>query len=119
ESLQIDRSGEHGYVLTDAGTETLYIAQFSLARPEEVEKIHAIEKWDIEGLTCAPNDSKIAYTVNEGGISKLVVFDTDTNSHEEVDGLPKGVIQSISWMSDDAFICTVKSPTMPGDCWKY
>lgn len=119
ESIQIMADGSTGYVLTDAGEETLYIGKFSFDQPEVIEKLHHVAKWDMENFTCAPDDKKAVYTLNEGGISSLYVFDLATEKSEKIEGTPNGVIQSISWMGNEAFICTIKTPTMPGDCWKY
>lgn len=119
DAIELSKDGKTGYVLTDAGEETLYIGKFSLNAPETIEKIHGVDGWDIEEIKLSPNDTKLAYTVNDGGIFEMFLCDVQTNEHTKVEDLPLGVLLSISWMSEDSFVFTAKTPTIPGDCYTY
>ena len=41
------------------------------------------------------------------------------SNYELIDSLPSGVIGSLSWLSNESFLFTLKTPTNPGDIWKY
>lgn len=113
------KSKEGGYVLTNLGEETLYLARFTFEHPEKLEKLLHWEKWDIGELKKSPNEDYLALTLNEGGISRLWLYLPDSNEKEYIKGIPDGVIESISWLNPDEFIFSLKTPTIPGDIWKY
>lgn len=119
QSLVMMKNKEGGYVLTDFGEETLYVSRFTFEHPDKLEKLLHWEKWDIEELKKSPNEEYLALTVNEGGISRLWLYHPESNEKEYVNGIPEGVIESISWLNPDEFIFTLKTPTIPGDIWKY
>lgn len=119
ENIQLMKNGKTGYVLTDAGEETLYIGQFSFENPHTVKKVHGVDGWDIAEIKLSPNNEHMAYTINDGGIFNMYVLDITKNIHTQVKELPLGVLESISWFDDDSFVFTVKTPTIPGDCYTY
>lgn len=119
QSFALTQDGKGGYVLTDLGEETLYLSRFSFEQPDQFEKLIHVTKWDIEGLKLSPDESKVVYTLNEGGISRLYTLDMRTKEEKQVAGLPDGVIDSLSWLNPEQFIFTLKTPTSPGDIWQY
>jgi dipeptidyl aminopeptidase/acylaminoacyl peptidase len=119
QSITIADNGQKVYLLTDLGTETLYLSSFSLESPAFLEKLVYFEKWDIEEIAVSPNEEWIALSLNEGGISKLWVYNTLTNQKLNIENVHEGVIESLSWLNEDDFVFTFKSPTMPGDIWKF
>lgn len=108
-----------GYVLTDADEDTLHLCTFSLDAPEKLEKLLHWEKWDIEEISLSPDGESLSFTLNEGGIYKLGIYYPKSNTYEIVDELPQGVVGSMSWLSNDSFLFTLKSPINPGDIWSY
>ncbi|HLR15631.1 MAG TPA: S9 family peptidase [Bacillota bacterium] len=119
DGIEITQDGKTAYVLTDAGEETLYIGKVSLDEPSHVEKIYGVDGWDIVGLSLSPNNETIAYTINVGGIYKMALFNIKENTHTDIHELPIGVFESISWLNDNTFVFTAKTPTIPGDCYTY
>lgn len=116
--IMASEAGE-GYILTDSGEETLHLCGFSLSAPKKLKKLLHWEKWDIEEVSKSPNGESLAFTLNEGGISKLGMYYPNNNSNELLELIPKGYINSISWISNDEFIFTLKTPINPGDIWSY
>lgn len=119
DGIQLDKNGQTGYVLTDANEETLYIGKFSFDDPSTVEKIHGVDGWDIVEFKLSPDNEKLVYTVNNGGIFNMFLFDLKAQTHTEIEELPLGVLESMSWMDNDSFVFTAKTPTIPGDCYTY
>lgn len=117
--VQLTRDHKDGYLLTNLGTETTYIGHFSLDELSKVNQLFHVEQWDIEELKLSPEENQLAFTVNEGGYSNLMIFDLDSKQAKAVRGIPEGVIESISWMSPTRLLFTLKTATMPGDIWLY
>lgn len=108
-----------GFVLTDTNEDTLHLCRFSLHNPSSLEKLLHWEKWDMEEIALSPNGESLSFTLNEGGITRLGVYYPELKNYELMDSLPKGVIGSLSWLSNESFLFTLKTPTNPGDIWKY
>ena len=108
-----------GFVLTDTNEDTLHLCRFSLQNPSSLEKLLHWEKWDMEEIELSPDGESLSFTLNEGGITRLGVYYPNGKHYELIDSLPSGVIGSLSWLSNESFLFTLKTPTNPGDIWKY
>lgn len=118
QSLILTKDGKSGFVLSDAYNDTLDIYQFSWDKPTAPKKLFSVDKWDVEEIALSPNEEKLVYTVNEGGIYSLTIFDLITGTHEQITGIPNGVLDSLSWLDDENLIFSLNSPTLPGDIWR-
>ena len=118
QSIQLSKDGNRGILLSDAERDTLGIYQFTFAEPSQLQELYTVEKWDIEEIKLSPNETQLAYTVNEGGISKLGVYDLENDSNHSVKGIPNGVYDSLSWLNDNEIVFGMKSAVHPGDVWK-
>ncbi|MDO3410344.1 alpha/beta fold hydrolase [Saccharibacillus sp. CPCC 101409] len=117
ETIKVNKNGTLAYALTDLGEENLYVASFSPESPHKLTKLLQAEGWDIEEIALSPDERTLAFTVNEGGFSRLGFFDPASDREERAAGLPGGVIESIAWLSDDVLLFSLKSPVLPGDIW--
>ncbi|MFJ5771853.1 S9 family peptidase [Psychrobacillus sp. NPDC093180] len=118
QSLQLSKNGEKGFLLTDVNQNTLGIHQFTFKGTYELQQLLTIDKWDIEEIKLSPDNSLLAFTINEGGYSRLGVYDLTKQIHRYIDGLPIGVIDSLTWLNDNEICLGLKSPIIPGDIWK-
>lgn len=118
QSLQLTKDGQGGFFVSDKGRDALAIHQFKFQSLAESEELLAIGNWDIEEIKLSPDGSQLAFTVNEGGISKLGVYDVDNKTHHLIEEIPNGVFDSLSWISEKELVLGVKSPIFPGDIWK-
>lgn len=118
QSLILTKDGKSGFVLSDAYNDTLDIYQFSWDEPTALKKLFSIDKWDVEEIALSPNEEKLVYTVNEGGIYSLTIFDLMTGKHEQITGIPNGVLDSLTWLDDENLIFSLNSPILPGDIWR-
>ena len=73
----------------------------------------------MEEIALSPDGESISFTLNEGGMIRLGVYSPSLGTSEWIDALPKGVLGSLSWLSNESFLFTLKTPTNPGDIWKY
>ncbi|SES93303.1 Dipeptidyl aminopeptidase/acylaminoacyl peptidase [Oceanobacillus limi] len=117
-AIELLKNGDGGYLLTDVGRDTLGLFQFSFQSPTELTEVLSVSNWDIEEIKISPDESKLLFTVNEGGVSKLGIYQFDSESYDVVEDLPSGVFDSLSWIDEENFIVGVKSSVLPGDVWK-
>ncbi|MCM3270728.1 S9 family peptidase [Paenibacillus elgii] len=115
-SVQLAKDGT-GYLVTNAAENTMALYRFSPERSGAELLVH-VPAWDIEAAKLSPDGKRIAYTVNEGGISALYLYEVEGGQSTAVE-LPRGVISSLSWLNDDELIFALKSPVLPGDIWRY
>lgn len=85
-----DESGRFLYCLTDRDKEFSAVARIDVAS-HELEYIYA-EDWDVEGLSSTKDKRTFAFTVNEGGASRLMLWDIPNKLQKEVP-LPSGVVE--------------------------
>ncbi|MCZ8515233.1 S9 family peptidase [Paenibacillus filicis] len=117
ESLLMENNGGLGYLLSDASENTMALYRFT---PEgELNKLIHSPDWDIEEAELSPDETRIAYTVNEGGISTLHVYNVLTGASEAATNIPRGVIDSIALFNDTMLIFGLKSPLLPGEIFGY
>ncbi|KAB2336652.1 alpha/beta fold hydrolase [Cytobacillus depressus] len=117
QSLVVTNDKKGGYVLSDIHHDTLDVYRLSFDVPADLQKVFSVDRWDVVEISLSPNEMKLAYTVNEGGIYSLRVYDLGTGEHTEIYGIPSGVIESISWLDEENMIFCLKTPTVPGDIW--
>ncbi|WP_188454272.1 S9 family peptidase [Virgibacillus oceani] len=118
QSLQLTKDGMGGILLSDIDRDTLGVYRFSFTEPSKLTELVTVEKWDIEEIKLSPGEKKLAFTVNEGGTSRLGIYDFDTQTYNYIKGVPTGVMQSLSWLCDQELLINVKSAVLPGDVWK-
>ncbi|WP_142828364.1 S9 family peptidase [Planococcus soli] len=117
-SIQLTKDGKGGLLVSDVGRDTLSIRQFSLESLYELDEIHSVKNWDIEEIELSPNNSQLAFTINEGGISRLGIYNLHNQTHKMIEKIPSGVFESLSWLAEDELVLGLKSPIYPGDIWK-
>lgn len=118
QSIQLLEDGSGGFVVSDYGRNTMSIQSFQFQSPGELFEVHYVDNWDIDGIRISPDNSKLAYTINEGGISRLGIYEIVSGNSSLIEDMPSGVFDSLSWSSNEALIIGVKSPIIPGDVWK-
>ncbi|MFF2449909.1 alpha/beta fold hydrolase [Neobacillus sp. NPDC058068] len=117
-SVQLTKDGAGGFLLSDVNDNTKALYSFTFEN-NEMKKVLHIPKWDIDEMKLSPDEQKLVYTVNEGGISSIHILDLKSNKSMQVKDILNGKLDSLSWLNDDEFIFTLKSPIQPGDIWRY
>src|SRR5699024_12198224 len=90
----------------------------SLTALNERKTLYHEEKWQVEAIELSPYEKTLIFSVNEGGVSRLMVMETSTHDVRKMDGVPGGVISSMSWLDDTRCIFTLKTPVEIGDIWQ-
>lgn len=117
-SIQLLKGGEGGFLVSDSGRNTLSVHRFFFDSPNNLAEVMEAGQWDIEEIKLSPCNSKLAYTVNEGGISRLGIYDLADETSYTIEEMPTGVFDSLSWFGEEELVVGVKSPVLPGDIWK-
>jgi dipeptidyl aminopeptidase/acylaminoacyl peptidase len=96
-SPTFDATGKFVYCATDKDREFAAIARIDVGS-HELEYLYA-EDWDVEGLSATRDKETIAFTVNDGGASRLMVWDLGNETPVELP-LPTGQIGGLDWSND-------------------
>jgi dipeptidyl aminopeptidase/acylaminoacyl peptidase len=76
--------------------------------------------WDIGGLAINKKRSKLVFSINENGFSKLFVLDAATKKYTAINNLPAGIVGGVQFKPGDAEIAlTLNTPQSPGDIYTY
>ena len=72
--------------------------------------------WDVEGLAISRDGVRLAFTVNEEGMSRLMAMRLDTGAFIALPELPAGIVSGLRFHPDgDRLAFTMRSATTPAD----
>lgn len=116
-ALGWNSDGDKIYALTNKGKEFNTLVQYDII----TKKINYITEnilWDIDFIEFAQNKSRslAAFIANVNGFSRLFILDTRTNKYTQVDHLPIGQINSLTFHPTKDLLAFVLNTTQtPGD----
>jgi dipeptidyl aminopeptidase/acylaminoacyl peptidase len=114
-SAVFDASGRYVFCITDQGREFPGLARID-SGDGSLSYLYN-EDWEIEGLSLSQKDGALAFTVNEDGYSRLMVWKPGDPAPHRV-ALPKSVIGGLSWSNrGDKLAFTLVSSQMNPDVW--
>ena len=109
--------GKGFYVTTDRSGEFEQLAYFDLAT-RAITPLTTGITWDVSGFVMSPDGRRIAFDVNEAGVSKFYLLETATRRYRPVTGLPTGVVGGASWHNNNRDLgLTVSSARSPSDVY--
>ncbi|WP_071458694.1 alpha/beta hydrolase family protein [Bacillus massilinigeriensis] len=115
-SVHFSRDASKLYLLTNIGREFYGLASLSLASGEVSWLCR--DPWDYEGLVMNKEKTKLAFSVNEGGVSRGVIADLLSGRFYTWD-TPVGVISDLSFSSDGKKLAYAFSgPGFPQEIWR-
>jgi dipeptidyl aminopeptidase/acylaminoacyl peptidase len=115
--LGFDRDGRGVFLLTDAGSEFRHLAYLPLPRGR-MQLLTAEIPWDVEGFVQSRDRTRAAFTVNEGGISRLYLMDAASRQFRRVEGVPMGIIFGLEFSEDNRRLAvSLTSATNPSDVY--
>jgi len=116
-SPTFDETGRFVYCVTDKDREFSAIARIDVAS-HELEYLYA-EDWDVEGLSATNDKQTFAFTVNEGGASRLMVWDLPNKVQREL-ALPEGLVGALDWSNDGRKLAfSLSSSSANSDVWVF
>lgn len=90
------KDGKSIYISTDMDNEFNYLAKMDLG----TKKITPITKsipWNISGYDLSPDGTKMVFSTNEAGLSKVYMLNTLTNQYEAIKEIPMGSVGGMEW----------------------
>jgi dipeptidyl aminopeptidase/acylaminoacyl peptidase len=111
-----NKDADHIYLLSNKDKEFYGLALINL-KTKHLEWLE-LGKWDFEDLAMNSDKNLLAYSINEGGISKGVLLDIN-RSYLYTWKTPIGVISNLKFSHDSQKLAYVfKGPTYPSDIWE-
>jgi len=109
------KDGKGIYIVSDEGSEFRQLKYYDLAS----KKFSVITKdleWDVEELELSNKGDLLAFTINENGMSRLYLMNTNSNEYKPVQGLPFGLIYGLEFDKDDSKLAfVINTSKTPGD----
>jgi dipeptidyl aminopeptidase/acylaminoacyl peptidase len=116
ENPQFSADGKQLYFLTNKDREFTGLAVLNVSTKEITWLDDS--KWDLEELTMSADKKMLAYTINEGGISKGVIYHLDGGVKQSWT-TPIGVITELAFSPDSSKLAYVfNGATNPSDVWE-
>jgi dipeptidyl aminopeptidase/acylaminoacyl peptidase len=91
--------GRGVFLATDARGEFNQLAYLDLGSGR-LEILTPEIPWDVETFQLAPDGRRAAFTINEGGISRLYLMDPATRRYAPVPAVPTGIISGLRFSPD-------------------
>jgi dipeptidyl aminopeptidase/acylaminoacyl peptidase len=116
-SPTFDETGRFVYCVTDKDREFASVARIDVAS-HALEYLYA-EDWDVEGLSATRDKQTLAFTVNEGGASRLMVWDLANKLQRELE-IPEGLAAGLDWSNDGRKLAfSLSSSSANSDVWLF
>ena len=107
--------GRGVYLISDEGTEFQTLRYTDLATGRQ-SPITAGISWDVEQVDMGRDGSRLVFSTNEGGYSRLYVLDPKTRQYKPITGLPAGVLGNFKLTDDGRKLAlSFATPTSSSD----
>ncbi|MFN3212094.1 MAG: S9 family peptidase [Henriciella sp.] len=74
--------------------------------------------WDVAGYDISPDETTVAFTLNEGGLGTIKLLDLTTGTVSDGPALPVGLVGGVTFHPDGEQIgFTFSAATSPADAW--
>ena len=110
-------ANDEGYWLTtDRGGEFTQLAWQALEPGAEVEIVTGDIPWNVGSVTISHDRSRLAFTANENGLSRVYLMDAKTRQYRPVNNIPTGTAFGLTFSPDDRRLAmTLNTPRTPSD----
>lgn len=114
-----DRSGHGVYLVHDHGSEFKQLIRLELATGAATPLSGEIP-WDVTAFTISRDRERLAFVVNDGGMSRLHLLDLKRNRPLPAPELPVGLIGAMDFSPDGGSLAmTLDTPQSPNDVFVY
>lgn len=104
------------YLTTDADSEFLRLARLELATKKWTILSEGIN-WDVDEFTVNHDTGRVAFLINDGGLSRLFVWNPVTGDRSSFN-LPQGVVSGLEFSVDDRSLgFTLARPDAPAEAY--
>lgn len=117
---QFTPDGKSVLLLSDEGSEFKRLVQMDLATGKSTPISPPDLKWDVEEFDLSPDGRLLAYGVNEGGRSRVVVQGFRTRQAVPQPNLPVGVLGGLKFSPDSKSLAIgLNTATSPADVYAF
>jgi len=117
-SIGFSKKGSHVLFVTNQRDGAAELARVSIDNVETVDFVPSIADWDITQSALSPNRKRGAFVANEGGISRLYIFDPEKMTYKLVQNIPLGLISGLIFSPDSKKLgMTLNSARHPNDAF--
>jgi dipeptidyl aminopeptidase/acylaminoacyl peptidase len=111
--------GKGIFVVNDQGSEFLTLKYYDIASRKFSPLTSAIN-WDVTGFSMNKARTKLLFSVNEGGSTRLYLMDPVTKKFAAIEGLPVGVMSDVKFNPvNNQIVFSVTSAQTPSDIFTY
>lgn len=111
------KNGKGIFITSDEGSEFRQLQCYDLGT-NEVSDLTAEIPWDVKAIEMSRERDKLAFSTNEGGITKLYLLDTSTKKYKQIPGIPLGQVYALNFHPDGIRLALViNTPQRPGDIY--
>ena len=106
------------WLITDRDGEFQQLAWQALSQGSRPEIVTAKIAWSVDGAALSHDRARLAFAVNEGGLSRLYLMDTRSRQYRAVTGIPTGIASGLVFSPDDRRLAmTLSTPQTPSDAF--
>lgn len=106
------------WLVTDQGDEFNRLAWQPLDAGAAPEIITGDIPWNVSDAALSNDRRRLAFAVNENGLSRLYLMDTATREYRAVGGIPIGIVYGLDFSPDDTRLAmTLNTPQTPSDAF--
>ncbi|MDJ0748041.1 MAG: alpha/beta fold hydrolase [Woeseiaceae bacterium] len=111
-----DDENDGFWLITDQGGEFAQLAWQPSAADARPEIVTADIPWNVSSAAISHDRRRLAFVVNEDGMSQVYLLDTRTRQFRKVEGLPTGLAGNLEFSPDDSRLgMTLNTPRTPSD----
>lgn len=114
-----DRTGDGVYLVHDHGSEFKRLHHLDLVDGRSIA-LSADIPWDVDAIAVTRDRERMAFVVNEGGMSRLHLLDLRRGGPLPAPDLPVGLIGGLSFSPDGRHLSmTLNTPQSPSDVYVF
>ncbi len=111
--------GNRAYVTSDRNGEFVELFEVDLAK-QTWKSLSSHIKWNVEEVELSGDGKTLAFTVNEGGIGRIHLYDTRSRKERAIAAVPKGIASALVFARKAPVLgFTLAGATRTGDAWTY
>ena len=116
--VAFDDAGDGYWLITSQDSDFQRLAWQPLDDDRALDIVTKEISWDVTDAIVSDDRSRMAFTVNEGGMTAVYLLDPRTRKYRRIDSVPVGVVYDLIFSPDGTKLAmSVNSPATPSDAF--